>query len=92
MLNAGIKKELKNNGGSFQLSVTDLLKSAIYNSYLGTLGQDAFSSKIHINYKAESTMMPVIKLTYYKSFGSAGIKSQRKQDSGSKDERDRIGG
>ena len=89
-LNAGIKKELKNNNGSFQLSVTDLLRSLTYNSYIGSLTQDAFDSKIHINYVSESSKFPVIRLSYSRTFGSSGIKSQKKDHTGANDELLRV--
>ncbi|HWK06867.1 MAG TPA: TonB-dependent receptor [Puia sp.] len=89
-LNAGIKKELNNNGGSFQLSVSDLLRTIRFNAYYGTLTEEAFSIKNHVDFNTESAKMPIIKLTYSRSFGSSTGKSQRKQGAGSEDERDRI--
>lgn len=90
MVNAGIKKDLNNNKGSFQLSVADVFRIANYDSYIGSLTTDAFDSKVHINYQGESRSFPIVKLSYSRSFGTAGNKSQRKQNSASKDERDRI--
>jgi hypothetical protein len=89
-LNAGIKKELNNNGGSFQLSVSDLLRTIRFNAYYGTLTEEAFSIKNHVDFNTESAKMPIIKLTYSRSFGSSTGKNQRKQGAGSEDERDRI--
>jgi hypothetical protein len=89
MLNLGIKKELDNNKGSFQLSVADLLSSASYYSYIGHLTSDAFNSQVYVGYNSESRRFPIIKLTYYRSFGSKA-KSQRKDDNASKDERSRL--
>ena len=90
MLNAGIKKELHNNMGSFQLSVTDVLMSASYYSYIGKLTKDAFNSQVYVRYNGESRSFPVFKLSYYRSFGSANNKSQKKEDVASKDERSRL--
>jgi hypothetical protein len=90
MLNAGIKKELNNNKGSFQLSVSDVLRSASYYSYIGNLTKDAFNSQVYVRYNGESRSFPVIKLTYYRSFGLAGNKGKRKEDNASKDERSRL--
>jgi iron complex outermembrane receptor protein len=89
-LNAGIKKELKRNGGSFQLSVTDLLRSLRYNVHYGTLTEDAFSIKNHVTINTESAVFPIIKLTYSRAFGSGGAKAPQKQDNGSGDEQERI--
>jgi iron complex outermembrane receptor protein len=88
MLNAGIKKDLKNNRGSIQLSVTDLLQSMRVSGYFGALTDEAFSIKAHFIYGAESSDDRIIRLTYSRTFGSG---KQRSDRSGvSKDERDRI--
>lgn len=89
-LNAGIKKELKNNGGTFQLSVPDIFRTVSVTSYYGTLAEEAFDIKSHVVFRTESARSPVIKLTYSRSFGNSTIKSQRKQDAGSNEERERI--
>jgi len=89
ILNAGIKKKLKKNGGSFQLTVSDILKDQRYKVHYGTLTEEAFSIKSYVSVNTESTMFPIIKLTYSRSFGG-GIKDQEKQSMGSKDERDRM--
>jgi iron complex outermembrane recepter protein len=88
-LNAGIKKELKNNGGTFQLTVTDFLQTINVNLYIGYNAEDAFSTKARVSYNAESRRFPIIKLTYSRSFGTA-LKNVRKQNNSSTDERDRI--
>jgi iron complex outermembrane receptor protein len=88
MLNAGIKKDLINNWGSIQLSVTDLLKSMRVSGYFGTLTEEAFSLNAHFVYGAESYDDRIIRLTYSRTFGNS---KQRSDRSGvSKDERDRI--
>lgn len=88
MLNAGIKKELKKNRGTIQLSVTDILKSMHVSGYFGTLTEEAFSIKAHFVYGAESYDDRIIRLTYSRTFGNG---KQRNDRSGvSKDERDRI--
>lgn len=89
-LNAGIKKELNNNRGSFQLSVSDLLRTQLFNVYYGSLTEEAFSIKNHVDFNPESAKMPIIKLTYSRSFGSATPKNRQKQGAGLEEERDRI--
>ncbi len=89
-LNAGVKKELKKNGGAFQLSVTDILKTVSINSSFGSITEEAFNLKSNVTFNTESGKSQIIKLTYTRSFGNTSIKSQRKQASGSQDERDRI--
>ncbi|KAA9357022.1 TonB-dependent receptor domain-containing protein [Larkinella humicola] len=89
-LNAGVKKELKNDAGSLQLSISDILRTLQINPYYGTLTQEAFSIKNHVQVNTESTQFPIIKLTYSRSFGNihSNKKSQRK--AGSMDERERV--
>jgi iron complex outermembrane recepter protein len=89
IFNAGIKKELINNRGSFQLSVADLFMKQRYHVYYGTVAEEAFSIKSNVMVNTESSKFPIIKLTYSRSFGR-GIKNERKQASGSQDERERI--
>lgn len=89
-LNMGIKKVFKNDGGSLQLSITDLFRNMRFSNYYGALTEEAFSIKSHVTYSTESAKFPIIKLTYSWSFGSGGMKIQKKENDESKDERDRI--
>ena len=89
-LNAGIKKELNNNRGSFQLSVTDLLGSISFNSYYGAVTKEAFDIKNNVRYNTESSTFPIIRLAYSRSFGSAAAKNGGKASGGADEERDRI--
>jgi outer membrane receptor protein involved in Fe transport len=87
-LNAGVKKELKSNGGSLQLSVTDLLQTVRINVHYGTITQEAFSIKSHVYINTESRLFPILKLTYTRSFGKTSSTQQRQ--SGAGDEKERI--
>ncbi len=89
ILNAGVKKELKKNGGSFQLTVSDILMNERYRIRYGTVTQEAFSIKSYVEVNTESSMFPLIKLTYSRSFGNA-VKTQKKNGSGSQEERSRA--
>lgn len=89
MINAGFKKTLNGNGGSFQFSISDILRTMQINNYYGTLTTEAFSIKNHVAFNTESRFSPIFKLTYHKSFGGGG-KSQRSVSTGSKDEADRL--
>ncbi|MEO6539435.1 MAG: TonB-dependent receptor [Ferruginibacter sp.] len=89
-LNAGIKKELKKNRGSFQLSASDLLCRISYNSYYGAVTKEAFDIKNHVRYNTESAKFPIIRLAYSISFGSAIAKNREKATGGADEERDRI--
>lgn len=90
MLNFGVKKTLKENVGSFQLSISDILRTMQINNYYGTLTTEAFSVKNHVAFNTESRVSPIFKLTYFKSFGGNFGKNQRNFSSGSKDEADRL--
>jgi outer membrane receptor protein involved in Fe transport len=88
IVNLGVKKQL--GKGSLKLSVADILRGASYRSDLGLLTTDAFNSKVHVIYYGESRTTLIIKLTYYRSFGSTGNKNQQKRDSGAGEERSRL--
>jgi len=88
VLNAGVKKELKKNGGSFQLSVSDLLCKEHYFINYGTITQEAFSIKSYVGFYPESAKFPIIKLTYSRSFGNTKTKVQR--STGTSDEQERV--
>lgn len=88
-LSAGIKKELKNNAGSFQLSVSDILTTMNFSVYYGTVAEEAFQIKNHVKINLESSRAPVFKLSYSRAFGTGTLRSGKKE-SGSKDERDRV--
>jgi outer membrane receptor protein involved in Fe transport len=89
-MNAGIKKELKNKGGVFQLAVTDFLTTMHIHSYFGAITKEAFSIANHVAYSAESGRFPITKLTYTRAFGSNKIKSHDKKAPGFKEESERI--
>lgn len=88
-LSAGIKKELKNNAGSIQLSVSDIFTTMKFHVYYGAITEEAFHIKNDIGIKPESAYSPIFKLSYSRPFGTGTFKSFRKEG-GAKDERDRI--
>ncbi|MFT3935238.1 MAG: TonB-dependent receptor [Chitinophagaceae bacterium] len=88
VLNTGIKKDLKNNGGSLQLSVSDILMQERYDIRYGTIVPEAYDIVSHVVVNTESTRFPIFKLTWSKSFGG-GIK-ERKQNNSSLDEKERV--
>jgi iron complex outermembrane recepter protein len=88
-VNAGIRKNLNNNKGTFQLSVSDVFSTIKYRAFYGTLSEEAFNGKSEVTYNPESRRSPIIKLTYSRSFGTGTTRS-RKQGAGTQDEQDRI--
>ncbi|MET1057712.1 MAG: TonB-dependent receptor [Pedobacter sp.] len=90
-LNIGMKKEFSKNKGSVQLSVTDVFSSLTYRSYIGTLTRDAFDTNASLKYSSETSRFPIFRLSYSRAFGSNGVSSQRRSESGAKEERQRIG-
>jgi outer membrane receptor protein involved in Fe transport len=73
-LNAGIRKELKNNGGAFQLTISDVLRSIHYDSEYGSFTKDAFAGKSHVTFNPESRRARIVRLSYTRSFGAAPSK------------------
>ena len=90
MLNAGVKHELKNGRGSFQLSVSDLMGSMRITSHLGTIGNEAFLVKADVVYRAESAVAPILKLTYFQSFGNTQLKTRTRRNDDPEEEQSRI--
>ncbi|SHN18940.1 TonB-dependent receptor domain-containing protein [Chitinophaga sp. CF418] len=88
-VNAGIKKELKNNAGSIQLSVADIFTTMNFSVYYGTVTEEAFQIKNHVKINLESGFSPIFKLSYSRPFGTGTLKSSGKEG-GAKDEKDRI--
>lgn len=89
MLNAGITKELKNNGGTIQLGVEDLLKSMKVQGHFGTITPEVFDLYADFIYKAESANHRIVRLSYTRTFGNTKARS-RQRSSVSEDERGRI--
>ncbi|WP_454802870.1 TonB-dependent receptor domain-containing protein [Mucilaginibacter phyllosphaerae] len=91
VLNAGIRKVLKNNNGSLQLSLSDPLHTNVIGSYFGKLTQEAFDLKSHVDFHTESSQYMVIKLSYSKSFGVTTSTRRIKIDKNALEESERIG-
>ncbi|MEC5143738.1 outer membrane beta-barrel family protein [Chitinophaga sp. 212800010-3] len=89
-VNAGIKKEMKNNSGTLQLSVTDVFRTNQSHSYYGALTEEAFSLRSHVVFNTESHYSPIFKLTYARSFGGNATKNQRIRQTGASEERERV--
>jgi iron complex outermembrane receptor protein len=87
-LNLGIKKELQNNKGSFQLSVTDVFQTMKIHTSYGSLTEEAFSIRNNVYIDLESSKSPIFKLSYTRSFGSGN--NQHKQAGSAKDEKERV--
>ncbi|WP_158288320.1 TonB-dependent receptor domain-containing protein [Mucilaginibacter psychrotolerans] len=87
-INLGFKKELPNQKGSFQLSVSDLFSSVIYRAKIGQLTTDAFNTDVRVSYQPESRFFPIIKLSYSRALGT-NSKASRK-NKGTDDEQKRL--
>ena len=83
----GIKKELKNKS-SFQFSITDLLQRELYDINYGTLTKEAFSIQNHVVVYTETTRLPVFRLSYSRSFGTAKTTASKRNNTA--DEQERI--
>lgn len=87
-LNFGIKKELKNNKGSFQFSISDILRRERYDIHYGTLTQEAFNIYNQVIVYTESSRFTIFKISYSRSFGNN--KAETKRNAVSNDEQERI--
>jgi hypothetical protein len=88
-LNAGVKKELKNNGGVLQLSMSDIFRAMQVRIKFGTVTREAFSTVSDAAINTESRTFPIVRLSYSRSFGAA-VKTSARNPSGYQDEMDRI--
>lgn len=89
-LNFGLKKDLKNNMGSIQFTITDVLESTIYRWKVGTLTEEAFDSRTKVKIRPESAHARIFRLSWSKSFGNVKTKGFRQRQSGAQEERSRI--
>ncbi|WP_121808134.1 TonB-dependent receptor domain-containing protein [Mucilaginibacter kameinonensis] len=87
IVNLGVRKDL--GKGNLKLSISDIFRSGSYQSDVGLLTTDAFNTKVHVRYNTESRLGTIVKLSYYRPFGTTG-KSREKRDSGSGEERSRL--
>ena len=90
VIHAGIKKDFK-SGGTLQLAFTDIFRTGVMSSYFGALTQEAFDLRTQVAYYPESSVYQTVKLTYSHSFGVPHKSEQRKRNTGSQVERERIG-
>lgn len=87
-LNAGIKKELS-KWGTLSFSATDLLKTMRWENQYGTLTQEAYDIRNQVTGKTESAFMPILKVTWSKTFGHSNGASH-KVGAGATEEIDRA--
>jgi len=87
-VNLGLKKELQNNKGTLSLAVTDVFTTMRVTSYFGALTQEAFNLKSQVLGRNESSVFPVIKLSYTRSFGNSKVQRVGKEFGG--EEKGRI--
>ena len=88
-LNAGIKKNIGNNG-ALQLTVTDALKTMRYSNQMGGLTREAFNSNFHVNFYPESARSRIWRLTYTLSFGNGNAKGRRGRGAKDLEEKARL--
>jgi hypothetical protein len=74
-INFALAKKLKNDKGSFLLSLPDLFRSFRVRNHIGGMTPIAFNINTHATWKSETAFYRVIKLTYTRSFGKSSIRS-----------------
>jgi hypothetical protein len=87
VMNLGIAKKLKNDKGTFQLSLPDLFQTTSYYTHIGIMTPIAFNIRSESNFKDESALYRVVKLTYSRSFGRNTKNISRNADD---EERERV--
>ena len=89
-INMGVKKELKNDKGTLQLSVNDLFRTLSYGGHHGYLTKEVFDIKNTFTYHTESARSPILRLSYSRSFGSDASKRTRNPLPDTGEENDRV--
>ncbi|RFS17805.1 outer membrane beta-barrel protein [Emticicia sp. C21] len=87
VMNLGIAKKLKNDKGTFQLSLPDLFQTTSYYTHIGSMTPIAFNIRSESNFKDETALYRVVKLTYSRSFGRNTKNISRNTDD---EERERV--
>lgn len=90
IVNIGIKKILKKNYGTLQLSVDDLLRSQLIKSSFGSLTEEAFSLRSHLSYNPESKLTRIYRLTYSIPLGKSNVKDRNNKEIRYQDENSRV--
>ncbi|OQP51900.1 outer membrane beta-barrel protein [Niastella populi] len=75
VVNFALAKKLKNDKGSFQLSLPDLFRSFRVHTHIGGMTAIAFNIDTHATWRDETAFYRVIKLTYTRSFGKSSIRT-----------------
>lgn len=75
VINFAMAKKLKNDKGSFQLSLPDLFRSFRVRTHIGGMTPIAFNINTHATWRDETAFYRVIKLTYSRSFGKSSVRS-----------------
>lgn len=87
VLNLGIAKKLKNEGGILQLALPDVFQSFSVLTNIGVVTPIAFNIRAVSNWRDESSFYRVVKLTYSRSFGKNSRNIQAKS---AEEELDRV--
>lgn len=91
VLNLGLKKDFRNNHGSLQLTISDVLQSMTIRSEYGALTEEAFNSRSSVVFKPESVNARIYRITYSRNFGNSNSKSRKQRQAGSQEEKSRLG-
>jgi len=87
ILNLGIAKKLKDNKGTIQLALPDLLQSFSIHTHISGMTPIVFNINTVSNYRDETAFYRVVKLTYSRSFGNANVKKAKQADTDEEKER-----
>lgn len=68
-INAGIRKVLPKEQGTLSLSTTNPVRLAQMRTDLGVVGIDAFRTHARVVGNPESTLYPIVKISYSRTFG-----------------------
>ncbi len=75
VVNFGVAKKLKNDRGNFQLSLPDLFRTFSIHTHISGMTPIAFHIDTWSNWRDETALYQVFKLTYSRSFGKSSIRA-----------------
>lgn len=87
VVNFALAKKLKNEKGSFQLSLPDLFRSFRVRTHIGGMTPIAFNINTNATWRDETAFYRVIKLTYSRSFGKSSVRSATRNSKSEEAER-----
>ncbi|MDX2245809.1 MAG: outer membrane beta-barrel protein [Bacteroidia bacterium] len=80
VINLGVAKKLKNDKGSFTLSLPDVFRTFKVHTYIGGMTNLVFDINTESDWWDETALYPVFRLSYSRSFGGKVVQKNRNRE------------